>query len=225
MCKVPNGLLLQWWGKLGRGKLSCCTQMLDPTTQTKRGNFGSIPPTDTILGRALLYYMGGLGMGPWVWNVCIYLVYYAGRCYQVLKPIPNYFNFGWRRIWISQITTGSDSKPGGSFKVLIYPEPAVLRIWNVWKTRQFAADTDIGRHEWHAGVGVGGNEIMSACWASHLYTREICGCVEKAGVVGGHSTQVTFSYLYEVTGNQLRPHTLLTQSILKISETCDPVKS
>ncbi len=34
------------------------------------------------------------------------------------------------------------------------------------------------------------NEIMSACWASHLYTREICGCVEKAGV-GGHSTQGT----------------------------------
>jgi hypothetical protein len=23
---------------------------------------------------------------------------------------------------------------------------------------------------------------MSASWASHLYTREICGCVEKAAV-------------------------------------------
>jgi hypothetical protein len=41
---------------------------------------------------------------------------------------------------------------------LIYPEPAVLRIWNVSETKQlfekikFAPDTadDIGRHEWHA---------------------------------------------------------------------------
>jgi hypothetical protein len=104
---------------------------------------------------------------------------------------------------------------------LIYPNPAVLRIWNVWKTRllfvkiKFAPDTDIGRHEWHAGEG--GNEIMSACWASHLYTREICGCVEKAAV-GGHSTQGSFSYLYEVIGNQLRPNPSLTLSILKISE-------
>jgi hypothetical protein len=43
-------------------------------------------------------------------------------------------------------------------------------------------------------AGVGGHstqgiEKMSASWASHLYAREICGCVEKAGV-GGHSTQV-----------------------------------
>jgi hypothetical protein len=38
----------------------------------------------------------------------------------------------------------------------------------------------------------GGNKIMSASWASHLYTEEICGCVEKAGV-GGHSTQGTFT--------------------------------
>jgi hypothetical protein len=59
---------------------------------------------------------------------------------------------------------------------LIYPEPAVLRIWNVSKTRQlfvkikFAPDTDMGRHEWHAG---GGNEIMSASCASHLYKGEI----------------------------------------------------
>jgi len=37
-----------------------------------------------------------------------------------------------------------------------------------------------------------GNEIMSASWASHLYTREICACVEKAGV-SGHSTQGTFT--------------------------------
>jgi len=38
----------------------------------------------------------------------------------------------------------------------------------------------------------GGNEIMSASWASHLYTREICGCVEKAAL-GGHSTQRVFA--------------------------------
>jgi len=38
----------------------------------------------------------------------------------------------------------------------------------------------------------GGNEIMSACWASHLYTREICGCVEKAGA-GGNNTKGTFT--------------------------------
>jgi hypothetical protein len=37
-----------------------------------------------------------------------------------------------------------------------------------------------------------GNEIMSASWASHLYAREICGCVEKAGV-GGHGTQGIFT--------------------------------
>jgi len=38
----------------------------------------------------------------------------------------------------------------------------------------------------------GGNEIMSASWASHLYAREICGCVEKAGVAV-HSTQRIFT--------------------------------
>jgi hypothetical protein len=41
-------------------------QMLDPTTETKRGNFGSIPPTDTMLGPTPLYYRPGLGTGPWV---------------------------------------------------------------------------------------------------------------------------------------------------------------
>jgi len=40
----------------------------------------------------------------------------------------------------------------------------------------------------------GGNEIMSASWASHLYTIEICGCVEKAGIIDGHNTQGTFNY-------------------------------
>jgi hypothetical protein len=49
--------------------------------------------------------------------------YYEGRCYQ---PIPNSFNFGSRRIIISQITTRSFVKPVNCFKVLIYPEPMVL---------------------------------------------------------------------------------------------------
>jgi hypothetical protein len=35
---------------------------------------------------------------------------------------------------------------------------------------------------------------MSASWASHLYTIEICGCVEKAGIIDGHNTQGTFNY-------------------------------
>jgi hypothetical protein len=43
---------------------------------------------------------------------------------------------------------------------------------------------------------------MSGCWASHVHKTENFGCVEKAGVVGGHSMQVTFSYLYEVTATQ-----------------------
>jgi hypothetical protein len=113
-------------------------------------------------------------------------------------PILMYNPWSTKTIWISQITTGSSLKAGRAFKVLIYAKPAVLRIWNVWKTRQlfvkikFATDTDIGRHERHAGARERGNEIMGASWASHLYTREICGCVEKAAV-GGHSTQRIFT--------------------------------
>jgi hypothetical protein len=45
-------------------KLSCCTKMLDPKTETKRGNFGSKPPIDTMLGPTPLYYICGLGKGP-----------------------------------------------------------------------------------------------------------------------------------------------------------------
>jgi hypothetical protein len=41
-----------------------------------------------------------------------------------------------KTIWISQINTGSSLKPGSSFKVFICPKPAVLRIWNFWKTTQ-----------------------------------------------------------------------------------------
>jgi hypothetical protein len=58
---------------------------------------------------------------------------------------------------------------------------------------------------------------MSASWASHLYAREICGCVEKVGV-GGHGTQGIFTCTKFVPGNQVRPKPLLTQSILNISE-------
>jgi hypothetical protein len=88
-----------------------------------------------------------------------------------------------KTIWISQITTYSSLKPGSSLKVLIDQEPEVLRIWNVWKTRQlfvkikFAPDTDIGRHEWHAG----GNDIMSASGASHLDTGDV---LKKQALVG-----------------------------------------
>ncbi len=45
------------------GKLSCSTKMLDPTTETKRGNFGSIPPTYTMLGPTPLYLCVG-----WAWD-------------------------------------------------------------------------------------------------------------------------------------------------------------
>jgi len=42
---------------------------------------------------------------------------------------------------------------------------------------------------------------MSDSWASHLYTREICGCVEKAAL-GGHSTQRLFTSYWESTATQ-----------------------
>jgi len=44
LCKVPNDHLLQ-----GRGKLSCCTKMLDPTTETKCENFGRYYPWSRAL--------------------------------------------------------------------------------------------------------------------------------------------------------------------------------
>jgi hypothetical protein len=60
---------------------------------------------------------------------------------------------------------------------------------------------------------------MGARWLGlQFYKREICGCVEKAAGVGGHSTQGIYFHMYEVTGNQLRPNPLLTQSIFKMSE-------
>ncbi len=83
-------------------------------------------------------------------------------------------------------------KPGSSYKVLIDPKPAVLRIWNVWKTTQlfvklkFAPDADIGKDEWHAGGGQWNNERLLG---PHIFKQEkFVDVLEKAGV-GGHSTQ------------------------------------
>ncbi len=103
-------------------------------------------------------------------------------------PISIYNPWSTKTIWISQITTGSSLKLGSSFKVLIYPKPGFLRIWNVWKTTQlFVKIKFVPTHVTRKG----GIEIMSASWSSHLYTGEICGCVEKAAL-GGHSTQRVF---------------------------------
>jgi hypothetical protein len=73
VCKVMV-FCCKWCGKLGIwAKLSCCTKMLEATTKTKRGNFGSLPRTNTMLGPTpLYYYMCGLGIGPWVWKVWIH---------------------------------------------------------------------------------------------------------------------------------------------------------
>jgi hypothetical protein len=105
-----------------------------------------------------------------------------------------------KKFWFSEITTGSSSKRGSSLKVWYIKNRRLSGSdWKRLRTRQlfvkikFAPDTDIGRHEWQwGGRGGGCNEIINACWASHLYTREICGCVEKAGV-GGHSTKGIFT--------------------------------
>ncbi len=126
-----------------------------------------------------------------------------------------------KTIWISQITTGSSLKPGSSFKVLIYSRPAVLRISNVWKTRQlfvkikFVPDTDIGRHEWHAGGGQWSNARFLGL--IFLHRRNLWMCWKSRRWWAQHASHF---HLYEVTGNQLRPHPLLTQSILEISDQC-----
>jgi hypothetical protein len=121
--------------------------------------------------------------------------------------------------WISQITTGSSLKPDSSFKVLIYSKPAVLRIWKVWKPGsyfvkiKFAPDTDIGRHEWHAGEGQWNNERFLGL--TSLHKRNLWMCWQSRRWWAQHARHF---HLYEVIGNQLRPNPLLTQSILKISE-------
>ncbi len=43
---------------------------------------------------------------------------------------------------------------------------------------------------------------MSASWASHLYAREICGCVENAGVRWARHAR--HFHVHEVPGNQLQ---------------------
>jgi hypothetical protein len=123
-------------------------------------------------------------------------------------------------IWISQISTGSSLKPGSSFKVLIYSKPTVLRIWNVWKTRQlfvkikFAPDTDIIDIEWHAGGGGQWNNERFLDLTT-LHRRNLWVCWKSRR---WWAQQARHFHLYEVTGNQLRPNPWLTQSRLKISE-------
>jgi hypothetical protein len=102
---------------------------------------------------------------------------------------------------------------------LMYSRPAVLRISNVWKTRQlfvkikFAPDTDIVRHEWHAGGGQWNNERFLGL--TSLHRRNLWMCWKSRHWWAQHASHF---HLYEVTGNQLPPNPLLTQSILKISE-------
>ncbi len=93
-----------------------------------------------------------------------------------------------KKFWISEITTGSSLEPGSSYKVLIYPKPAVLRIWNVWKTRQlfvkikFAPDADIGKDEWHAGGGQWNNERLLG---PHIFKQEkFVDVLKKQALVG-----------------------------------------
>ncbi len=49
-------------------KLTCCTKMLDPMTETKHGNFGIIYHTHTYDMYAWSHALGrrGCSMGPWV---------------------------------------------------------------------------------------------------------------------------------------------------------------
>jgi len=85
-------------------------------------------------------------------------------------------------------------KTDSSFKVLIYPEPAVLRSWNVWKTRQrfvkvkFAPDADIGRHEWHARGGQWNNERLLGLTSLH---EKFVDVLKKQALVG--TTRKAFS--------------------------------
>jgi hypothetical protein len=82
-------------------------------------------------------------------------------------------------------------KPGSSSKLLIYPEPAVLRIWNVSKPKQlfvkikFAPDTadDIGRHEWHAGGWQWNNERFLGL-TSLLTQEKFVDVLKKQALVG-----------------------------------------
>jgi hypothetical protein len=108
-------------------------------------------------------------------------------------------------------------KHGSSFKVLIYPEPPVLRIWNVSKTKQlfvkikFAPDTadGSGRHEWHAGGwGQWNNERLLGL--TSLHERNLWMWWKSRRWWAQHARQF---HLYEVTGNQLGSNALLTQSM------------
>jgi len=138
---------------------------------------------------------------------------------NIKYPFLMYNPWSTKTIWISQMTTGSSLKLGSSFKVLIRSKLAVLRIWNVWKTRQlfvkikFAPDTDIGRHERHAGRGA--MKYWALPGLTSLHRRNLWVCWKSRRWWAQHARHF---HVYEVTGNQLPPNPSLTQSILKISE-------
>ncbi len=143
--------------------------------------------------------------------------------YQILI-FKMYNPWSTKTIWISQIPTGISLKPGSSFKVLICPKPAVLRIWKVWKTRQlfvkikFAPDTDIGRHEWHAGGGQWNNERLLGL--TSLHKRNLWMCWKSKRWWAQHARHF---HLYELTGNQLPPNPLkISESVTrsKVREQC-----
>jgi len=80
---------------------------------------------------------------------------------------------------------------------------------------KFAPDTadDIGRHEWQAGGGQWNNERFLGL--TSLHQRNLWMCWKSRRWWAQHPRHF---HVYEVTGNQLRPNPLLTQSILKIRE-------
>jgi hypothetical protein len=57
---------------------------------------------------------------------------------------------------------------------------------------------------------------MSASWASHVYTAEMCGCVEKAGF-GGHGTHKSLAAVrsyWESTATQSIAHAVRIENSL-----------
>ncbi len=78
---------------------------------------------------------------------------------------------------------------------------------------KFAPDTDIGRHEWHAGRGQWNNDRFLGL--ASLHRRNLWMCWKSRRWWAQHARHF---HLYEVTGNQLPPNPFLTPSILKISE-------
>jgi hypothetical protein len=82
---------------------------------------------------------------------------------------------------MSQITTGLALKLGSSFKGFARPEAAVLGICETLENpgSYFVKKSNLPRilisvHT--SDTREGGNEIMSASWASHLATRNLWMC-------------------------------------------------